>query len=80
MLCGALYPILGAVFCFELCVALCCAVLACLRCAVWRGAALCCAVLLVLPRASHANSVDLQRHCACWTFRNFTDVDRCNLA
>ena len=28
----------------------------------------------------NANSLDLQRCCACWNFRNFSDVDWCNLA
>ena len=27
-----------------------------------------------------ANSLDLQRHSACWNFRHFTNVDWCNLA
>ena len=28
----------------------------------------------------YEDSMDLGRHNACWNFRNFTNVDRCNLA
>ena len=27
-----------------------------------------------------AHGLDLRRRRACWNFRNFTDVDRCNVA